>query len=84
MESSAEICNLLRRKERQPQLEVVDVKSKWLPWKKLLSSVNVLFAESQLSSLATLYYSFHTFEFSSCQRQRRKESGPGGKRTRRH
>lgn len=46
--------------------------------KGLLSSVNVLFAESQLSSLATLYYSFHTLEFSICQRQRRKESGLGG------
>lgn len=36
--------------------------------KGLLSSVNAPFAESRLSSLATLYYSFHTFEFSICQK----------------
>lgn len=45
------------------QVDAVDVKSKWLPWRRLLSPVNVPFAESQLSSLVTLYYSFHTFEF---------------------
>jgi len=45
----------------------VDVKSKWLPWRRLLFSVKAPFAESQLSSLATLENSFHTFEFSICQ-----------------
>lgn len=68
--SSGETFTLWRRKQRQPQLG--DVKSKWLPWKRLLSSVNVLVAESQLSSLATLYYSFHTLECSISQRKQRK------------
>lgn len=48
-------------------------------------AVNVPFAESQLSSLATLYYLFHTFEFFIRQRQGRKKKirsriGTGGTR----
>lgn len=44
-----ESWKLLRRK-----LHVADVKSKWLPWKRLLSSVNLLAAESRQSNAVLL------------------------------
>lgn len=59
-------CAQGRETSRQikAQLEDLNVKSKMAAVQRgFYMPVNAAFAGSQFSSLATLYYSFHTFEF---------------------
>lgn len=62
---------------KKAQLEDLDVKSKMAAVQRgFYPPVNAAIAESRLSSLATLYYSFHTFEFFHLPQE---ERGGGGR-----
>lgn len=70
-----------KHRGKKAQLEDLDVKSKMAAVQRgFYPRVNAAIAESRLSSLATLYYSFHTFEFFHLPREERGGGGGAGGR----
>lgn len=65
---------------KKAQLEDLDVKSKMAAVQRgFYPVVNVAIAESRLSSLATLYYSFHTFGFFHLPQEKKRRRGAANK-----